>query len=438
MIERKRCLSSLCGKSYGSNPFTLRTAYIGYIRSVWEYAAAVWMNYAAPATRAKVESQQNHCARIITGCLCNSKGEKVVAEARLFPLSLRAKELAARERTRIQKLPADNPVKSLVMAAVKPRLKYRAREAWTRALRNDPLAQPPDDDCVLEFKPSFRRIAEWIELESGLQNNLVDTHTTWLLPWQETSGIQITAKPPNMPKRTEAPELRKQRALEATDKYQTDVTVWTDGSVQENQQNGGAGIFLIDNLQNTSHDMKQPAGAICSSTRAELVAIETALSNLPESYKNLVLYTDSIAALQTLQKGPTRQTTSVGTCIWENLVEIRNHGRTVCLHWVPGHADLDGNEHADTLANEASEMAQEEVPLNFACFKIAVRFFITTQWSSRESRLPDSIGIDECNRWERCTISQLRVGSSSLTNDTLFKFGKCNSLICEGCETEED
>ena len=201
---------------------------------------------------------------------------------------------------------------------------------------------------VLEFKPSFRRIAEWIELESGLQNNLVDTHTTWLSPWQETSGIQIIAKPPNMPKRTEAPELRKQRALEATDKYQTDVTVWTDGSVQENQRNVGAGIFLIDILQNTSHDMKQPAGAICISTRAELVAIETALSNLPESYKNLVLYTDSRAALQTLQKGPTRQTTSVGTRIWENLVEIRNHSRTVCLNWVPGHADLDGNEHADT------------------------------------------------------------------------------------------
>ena len=35
-----------------------------------------------------------------------------------------------------------------------------------------------------------------------------------------------------MPKRTEAPELRKQRALEATDKHQTDVTVWTDGFVQ--------------------------------------------------------------------------------------------------------------------------------------------------------------------------------------------------------------
>ena len=41
MAVRRRCLSALSGKTYGSCRQTLKTTYVAYVRSVWEYGAAM-------------------------------------------------------------------------------------------------------------------------------------------------------------------------------------------------------------------------------------------------------------------------------------------------------------------------------------------------------------------------------------------------------------
>ena len=121
------------GKTWGSHRRTLRTAYIGYVRALYDYGAAVVGTHAAPATRDRLEAEQNKCARIITGCIRLTRTDALLAEADLPPLSLRAKQLAAQECQRIARLPALDPARTLLEKEMPPRLKYRAHQAWRRA-----------------------------------------------------------------------------------------------------------------------------------------------------------------------------------------------------------------------------------------------------------------------------------------------------------------
>ena len=98
MAKRRACLTALAGKSYGCHRRTLRIAYLSYIRSVFDYGAAIFFNHAAPEVRDKLEVEQRKCARVITGCI---KLTEKAAEVELTPLTIRAKELAAREYGRL-------------------------------------------------------------------------------------------------------------------------------------------------------------------------------------------------------------------------------------------------------------------------------------------------------------------------------------------------
>ena len=54
----------------------------------------------------------------------------------------------------------------------------------------------------------------------------------------------------------------------------------------------------------------------------------------------------------------------------EGSVQISN---MVTLLWVPTHCDIPGNEKADELANQGSEMNQEGVPVTHAIVKAKIK-----------------------------------------------------------------
>ena len=47
---------------------------------------------------------------------------------------------------------------------------------------------------------------------------------------------------------------------------------------------------------------------------------------------------------------------------------------------MPGHAEIQGNEEADIVAKEASNLDQTEVPLDFSTVKTAVKGHFRRKW----------------------------------------------------------
>ena len=78
--------------------------------------------------------------------------------------------------------------------------------------------------------------------------------------------------------------------------------MWTDGGADGGVTNGGAGALIVWPNEETC-ELQAAAGALCSSYKAEMVALCTALSRLreqlsPDEEDPIVICTDSQAALR--------------------------------------------------------------------------------------------------------------------------------------------
>ena len=101
--------------------------------------------------------------------------------------------------------------------------------------------------------------------------------------------------------------------------------VWTDGSADGGVRNGGAGAY-IEWPDGTTTELRSPAGRLCSSFRAELTALLSALQHLLDHPAHtqlpVVICTDSQSALAALREGPTGQKTPLGASVWGALASL--------------------------------------------------------------------------------------------------------------------
>ena len=176
--------------------------------------------------------------------------------------------------------------------------------------------------------------------------------------------------------RTDTPERRRLAAEETLAALPApDVSIWTDGSAGGGISDGGGGALLVYHHDHVTTQLTTAAGRVCSSTRAELVAIHEALvelSKLPvHPPRRLLLCCDSQAAIEAISGAADSQSLLVRR-IEERMTDISAAGHQLQLQWVPGHAGLPGNEEADRLAAIGSRRPQATVPIDLQSARLAV------------------------------------------------------------------
>ena len=183
--------------------------------------------------------------------------------------------------------------------------------------------------------------------------------------------------------------------------------------------------------------------------RAGLVAMAKALRCVSDLLArssalitSILLCTDSLSGLQVLSRGPNCQQTVLSHQVWTMLHKIANQGKTIILQCVLGHADIDGNETANRIANHAAATCdQVTTPVDLPNARTAIRRWVAQLTSRRARQHPHphrTPGHDDLYRWGQTTISQLRTGHSILVRATLHRIGLATDPLCRECGEEED
>ena len=98
-------------------------------------------------------------------------------------------------------------------------------------------------------------------------------------------------------------ELRRRTEIRIAE-IDADVEIYTDGSTDGKQRNGGAGVFIQDKLGTVLLEKAKPAGSLCSSYDGESVACLEALQWIEKNGvdgSTYAIFTDSLSLVSALK-----------------------------------------------------------------------------------------------------------------------------------------
>jgi ribonuclease HI len=162
------------------------------------------------------------------------------------------------------------------------------------------------------------------------------------------SGISVFRK-----KRAERKAVRKLRE-EALRRQPAadDIQIWTDGSTRTNPGPGGYAALVIDGAERREVTGFDPA---TTNNRMELTAIIRGLA-AADPARSVSIFSDSTYALlgeKVIKAGKPRL--HVNADLWIELLAVAaKRSAPIAWVWVRSHSGITNNEHADTLAKQAS------------------------------------------------------------------------------------
>ena len=414
-------MRKMTARSWGLQEPQLRTIANGYVRGALEYAAAAWLPAASDSHVELLEREMRAAARVITGCPISKPVDPLMAEAGLVPVRTRREVLAARLVCTAESQGADDPLRATATKTAPRRLQTTG---W-RDLGREALAR-----VGLHGTPVEERL-----------------HVT-LPPWTESPGVSFRMDIGAPISREAHGDVRRAAAERHLATLPDQATwIWSDGSAEGGVASGGGGA-LITLPSGEESTVRTPAGAVCSSTRAELVAIRAALEEMQrlDSTPNatpLVVCTDSQAALATLASGAGAQRTALGAAIWRLLLVAPD--RPIQLQWVPAHCGLPPNERADELAKEASSLPQADVPVDVRSATKAVARAASKAWRERwpdslfkrimGDRFPKPVLLQQ--RDDAVNVHQMRAGHWGLSACYLHRIGRLPTPACRQCDKHD-
>ena len=430
--KRLNLLKRLASTSWGANKATLRQLYTGYVRSVIDYNLPLQAT-ASKSSRTQVDRIQNQAIHFICGAMRSTPTAACEIDANIEPLDIRREKSTIEAVERYRRMPLDHPNR-IVVDKWKHNNRLKLKTPMHIAEQINTKHKLPEDREELTRVPD------------------IPPNTNYTLPQTNTrlkNKLVNKSSDPNTLK-------LKLCALETIESYPKDwIHAYTDGSAFKETDNAGYGVLIMFPDKTTSH-ISAPCGSRCSNYDAEMQAILAALAATTTKYKNsashpknLVIFSDSQSALQTLENWiPSAD--HITTDILSAVNQLASYDIKTTLQWIPGHIDIRGNERADRLAKSGATMSQPHIPTNMRTVKHIIHNNCKQHWMdswasnptgrSLYTHLPKPNPGDHINslcRRDQCTIFRLRTGHITL-NKHLHRVTADHTPYCMHCNRQEE
>ena len=358
--KRLLLLKRLASSTWGSDMDTLRTLYIGYIRSILDYNQCLQVA-CSKTTQHELDKVQNHALRFICGGMKSTPTATCEIHTAIEPLGLRREKAALEMFERAKRMNTVHPAKQLTENwRRKDRIKHQSIMHHINNLR---------EKCHLPDKRQpIQRVTE------------IPPHTELQPP-----EIRTSLKDKQVNKKTDLLEL-KTAADDTIADYPIEwIHAYTDGSAFKATVNAGYGVWIGFPDGNTK-EMFAACGSTCSNYDAELKGILSAVESLHATFKkqphkinNIVLFTDSKSALEALESQST-YSKDIAIIALQIHRLITAYNTRLVLQWIPGHTNIPGNEKADKLSKKGAQQEQPQVDTPYTTARQIIRNNYKEQW----------------------------------------------------------
>ena len=327
--KRLRLLKKLATTEWGSDKATLRSLYLGYVRSSLEYGAAL-MTTCSTANLKHLDRIQNSAVRFINGGMRSTPTSACEVHANIEPLGLRREKATMELYEKCKREDKRNPNRKLV-------------DEWQPQTR---LKQKSVLHKVLELQEKHNLPTQRQEIITVMKD--MPPHREYILP-----EICMTLVG-NVTKKDD-PVTVLTASLLTIDKFPDDwIHVYTDGSATRGTGKAGFGIY-IEYPDGSSGEVSKACGEHSSNYDAEVAAIENTLGLLKtqmqessERKKNMVIFTDAMSALESLDGDPMNKP-ELKSIIVDTHELLTACGVRIFIQWIPEHSETPRKDKADII-----------------------------------------------------------------------------------------
>lgn len=407
----------------GAHPKTLLILYKSLVRSKIDYGLELYVNGSTKLLR-KLDTAQNRFIRHALGCMMSTPIKSLEAESCIEPLEIRRRSILRKTSIKILsncEHPLYNSLKSFITGNMD-----RGATVLQQTISRD--------------NNKLKRLFEWSPnrfLDKSMPNTLaIQIHTSDSIP-----GLTTKSVPNN--------KILQQLTYKMIDeRYKYAYKIFTDGSKSPT----GTGSGFYDPQIDSKGGAKIPNE--CSIVTAELFAIFQALRHIVQigiQYKTVIL-TDSKTAVQKIHNISNMSKNYIVRLIHEI---IQKHNLYITIQWIPGHAEINGNEKADEIAKEnASHGTWTNIKMTiedaFANEKEEARQEWAERYAQRESEKGMKLKEIEPRLLEKPFFWKLNLERNIITNLVRLRTGHFNSNqhkaklkmqddnLCESCGVVDD
>ncbi|KAF2353310.1 Ribonuclease H domain [Trinorchestia longiramus] len=421
-------LQSKSHRHWGVDRELLIYLYKTLIRSWLDYAAPLY-GTAALSNLLQLNSIQNHCLRVATGCRKTSPAASLEVEANIFPLTIRRDLLTCQYYSKLQQLPNDMaddllqaqfPAEGL-SSRLLPSMNSRARALFTDVNLQIPARNPA---------PLVSPLRPWFKVETYISTDFLPTSVS---------------------SQTNQNVLQMYHELIDTN-YSGYTHIFTDGSCIVEPTCSASTAAVIPSRGVTINFKLRPQIHIME---CELIAINEALqwillNNCQE--EKYVIFSDSLSSLHFIQNTRPKNYLPLVFNIQDKLFNIAA-SHWLYMQFIPGHKGIRGNEAADEAAKNAHLLryrtlmpspSEEVKNLTNTAFKTKWK----TEWLSSIQLTGKGRHLlkirDNTGQWPwsahktrniETALARLRVGHTGLRSH-LYRFSIVEDLYCS-CGAEE-